>query len=88
MKPLRRVLKNTTLISCGGFNDTNVFGPIENGDFDAAVYGRWFISNPDLVERLRNGWELAPYKRDKFYSKTKEGYTDYPTYAKEQKPKI
>lgn len=52
---------------------------------DGIVYGRLFISNPDLAERLRNGWALAPFNSATFYTKDEEGYTSYPTYAEEQK---
>ncbi|HKW83373.1 MAG TPA: alkene reductase, partial [Burkholderiaceae bacterium] len=40
-----------------------------------------FISNPDLPERLRNGWPLAPYDRQTFYSQGPVGYTDYRAHA-------
>lgn len=43
--------------------------------------GRPFISNPDLVERLRNGWDLTPYDRSTFYIHTNLGYNTYPTYG-------
>jgi NADPH2 dehydrogenase len=43
------------------------------------VFGRYFISTPDLVFRLQKGIELAGYDRDTFYNPRKaEGYTDYP----------
>jgi len=42
------------------------------------VFGRWFISNPDLVFRLKNEVELIKYDRDTFYTPEKaQGYTDY-----------
>jgi NADPH2 dehydrogenase len=45
----------------------------------AAVFGRYFISTPDLVFRIQKGIELNKYDRDTFYmAKTKKGYTDYP----------
>ncbi|KAI9665659.1 MAG: Chanoclavine-I aldehyde reductase fgaOx3 [Bathelium mastoideum] len=44
----------------------------------AIVFGRYFVSNPDLPFRLRNGIELTPYHRDTFYKKKSEdGYIDY-----------
>jgi NADPH2 dehydrogenase len=44
-----------------------------------AVFGRYFISTPDLVFRLREGIELNPYDRDTFYNaKSPKGYTDQP----------
>lgn len=43
------------------------------------VFGRYFISNPDLVFRVREGLPLAPWDRSTFYLKESErGYTDYP----------
>lgn len=46
-------------------------------------FGRYFISNPDLLERLKNGYPLNKYNRDTFYSNGPLGYTDYPTYTAE-----
>lgn len=43
-------------------------------------YGRFFISNPDLVDRLEKGLPLTEYDRDTFYSHDAKGYTDYPNY--------
>lgn len=43
------------------------------------AFGRYFISTPDLVFRIKNGIELAPYDRDTFYNAGESrGYTDYP----------
>lgn len=43
------------------------------------VFGRYFISNPDLVYRVRKGLPLASWDRSTFYVKESErGYTDYP----------
>ncbi len=51
----------------------------------AIVFGRYFISNPDLVFRLEKGIEFQKYNRDTFYkAKSEEGYIDYP-YSEEWK---
>jgi 2,4-dienoyl-CoA reductase-like NADH-dependent reductase (Old Yellow Enzyme family) len=43
------------------------------------VFGRHFLSNPDLVFRIREGVELTPYDRKTFYiPESPVGYTDYP----------
>ncbi len=49
-------------------------------DFDVVVaFGRYFISNPDLVFRLREGIEFTKYDRSTFYTHKKaEGYIDFP----------
>lgn len=43
-------------------------------------YGRFFISNPDIVDRVEKGLPLNKYNRDTFYAMTANGYLDYPTY--------
>ena len=45
---------------------------------DAITFGRPFISNPDLVQRLAEGAELTPDDRATWYSPGPEGYVDYP----------
>ncbi|KAI0799157.1 NADH:flavin oxidoreductase/NADH oxidase [Xylaria sp. FL0064] len=49
-------------------------------DFDIVIaFGRYFISNPDLVFRIKEGIEFAAYDRSTFYTHKKaEGYTDIP----------
>jgi N-ethylmaleimide reductase len=56
---------------------------LASGLADGISFGRPFISNPDLVERLRVD---APFAQDNFktwYSAGPEGYTDYPTLTRE-----
>ena len=44
------------------------------------AYGRYFIANPDLVDRLKKGLPLNKYDRSTFYTMSAEGYTGYPTH--------
>jgi N-ethylmaleimide reductase len=46
---------------------------------DLVAFGRPFIANPDLVERLRAGAPLAKADKTTFYGGGANGYTDYPT---------
>ena len=46
---------------------------------DLICFGRPYIANPDLVERLRAGAPLAESERDTWYGGGSQGYTDYPT---------
>ena len=55
---------------------------LDGGLADLVVMGRPFISNPDLVERLRHGWPLAMAANDTVYGGGAAGYTDYPSYAR------
>ena len=59
---------------------------IEAGRCDAVAFGRPFISNPDLPDRIRQGAELAPNKDvpRSWYFPGEAGYTDYPTLAEER----
>ncbi|KAL0936454.1 NADPH dehydrogenase [Colletotrichum truncatum] len=44
----------------------------------AVAFGRYFISNPDLVFRVKNNLPLTPYDRSTFYlKKSNEGYNTY-----------
>jgi len=70
------------IIAAGGFNGDSANAIIAAGDADMVAFGRHFISNPDLPERLRNGWPLNDYDRPSFFGGTEVGYTDYPFYAK------
>jgi N-ethylmaleimide reductase len=51
---------------------------IDSGVADAIAFGRTFISNPDLPERLRTGAPLAQDNMKTWYSQGPEGYVDYP----------
>ena len=48
---------------------------------DLVAFGKDFISNPDLVRRLREGAPLNPFDQKTFYGGGAEGYTDYPALA-------
>ena len=75
----------TPFIVAGGYNNTNVWGVIESGAADAISIGRYYTSNPDLVERLRQGKPFTEYQRSRFYwvpfDEREKGYTDYPFLA-------
>jgi len=49
------------------------------GRADLIAFGRPFISNPDLVERLRRRAPLAEVDFQTVYAQGAKGYTDYPT---------
>ena len=50
-----------------------------SGAADAVAYGRPFIANPDLPERLKQDAPLNDPDPATFYGGGAEGYTDYPT---------
>jgi len=82
LEPLYPLYTSSPLLLAGGFNADSARKLVDEELKDrdvVVVFGRYFISTPDLVFRLENGIELAPYDRDSFYiPKSEKGYTDYP----------
>ncbi len=54
---------------------------IDENKADLIAFGKPFISNPDLVERLKTGAPLNEADRNTFYGGGAKGYTDYPVLA-------
>ena len=69
------------IIAAGGFDAQSADAIVAAGDADLVAFGRQFISNPDLPERLKRQLPLARYDRSTFYGGNQHGYTDYPAYA-------
>jgi len=70
------------VLIAGGFSRETAYKAVDEEYPDkniAVVFGRFFISNPDLVFKIKEGIEFTPYDREKFYNKKQElGYTDWP----------
>ncbi|OUL71205.1 alkene reductase [Paraburkholderia hospita] len=79
-KDMRR-LYNGTIIAAGGFTGESAGQIVADGHADLVAFGRMFISNPDLPERLRTGKPLTRYDRSTFYGGDARGYTDYAFHA-------
>lgn len=54
---------------------------LEAGLADLIAFGRPFIANPDLPNRLAHGWPLNAVDASSMYGGTEKGYIDYPAYA-------
>jgi len=76
---LRKIFKGK-IIAAGGFEPDSAEAIVEKGDADLVTFGRYFVSNPDLPERIKRGLPLNDYDRDTFYTFDAHGYTDYPFY--------
>jgi 2,4-dienoyl-CoA reductase-like NADH-dependent reductase (Old Yellow Enzyme family) len=60
---------------------------IRSGSCDAVSFGKLYISNPDLAERIIHGWEInKKWDLATFYGPThgSKGYIDYPFYEKKE----
>jgi N-ethylmaleimide reductase len=75
-----RPLFGGPVIAAGGFDAAGAEAIIAEGHADLVAFGRHFLANPDLPERLRRRLPLNPYDRTTFYYGGTKGYADYPTY--------
>jgi N-ethylmaleimide reductase len=74
----RAVFSGTLMGNCG-YTAEAAESAIASGNADLIAFGRPFLSNPDLVERFANGWELNPPAEMQVWSSpSAEGYTDFP----------
>ncbi|ODO09938.1 hypothetical protein I350_02161 [Cryptococcus amylolentus CBS 6273] len=88
LDPVRQAVlgksNGTKFIAAGGFTRDSAIEHAENYPNDLVTFGRYFISNPDLVERIRNNWPFRKYERPTFYTQTAEGYIDWEDYSPEK----
>lgn len=75
---LRRRFRNT-YIANNGYDLALASEHLAQDKADLFAFGRPFISNPDLVERLKTGAPLAPLNPETLYGGGAQGYTDYPS---------
>ena len=78
-----RPLFSGIIIGNESFTPETGIAKIRAGLCDAISFGRLYISNPDLAQRMLNGWELSPIgDMNTFYGYKNgaKGYTDYPFY--------
>lgn len=66
-----------TLLLNGGFDGASGEAAVAEGRADAIVYGKAFLANPDLVERLAAKAPLNPVDFATLYAPGPKGYTDY-----------
>ena len=69
------------LIVCGGYDGPRAATALDAGRADLVAFGRSFLANPDLPERLRVGASLNLPDPATFYGGGWQGYIDYPTLA-------
>ena len=77
---IRKAYTGTIIIS-GGYDAEKAERDLEAGKGELVAFGRPFISNPDLVERLKTGAALEVPDHTTFYTPGEKGYTDYKVLA-------
>jgi N-ethylmaleimide reductase len=75
--PARAAFKGA-IIGNMGYSPTEAAQAVSEGILAAVAFGHHYISNPDLVARVKVGFALVEPDGTTLYSQTERGYTDYP----------
>ena len=73
----RRTFKGA-YIANNGYDRQMAMDAVDTDQADAVAFGRLYIANPDLVQRLKANAPLNAANPKTFYAPGPEGYTDYP----------
>ncbi|TXF91504.1 alkene reductase [Neolewinella aurantiaca] len=76
-RKLRETFRGTFILS-GGYDAGRAEKDLTEDRGDLVAFGRPFIANPDLVERMEKDAPLNLPDPSTFYTPGAEGYTDYP----------
>jgi N-ethylmaleimide reductase len=74
---MRSAFKQALILS-GGYDLARAEHDVEAGLGDLVAFGKPFISNPKLVEKLKTGAALRDFVQATFYTPGEPGYLDYP----------
>jgi 2,4-dienoyl-CoA reductase-like NADH-dependent reductase (Old Yellow Enzyme family) len=74
---IRPHFRGLTMLN-GAFDGARARAALRAGEADLIAFGRPYIANPDLPERLRRGGPFNPPDPETFYGGGARGYTDYP----------
>lgn len=74
---VRSTFKGAYILS-GGYDAVRADSDLKAGKGDLVAFGKPFISNPNLVQRMQTGEPLAPVDFSTLYTPGPKGYTDYP----------
>lgn len=84
VSPHIRPLFKGPLILNGDYTRAEAIDAVASGRADGIAFGRPFIANPDLVERLAADLPLAESNMKTWYTRGAEGYSDYPRHGDQQ----
>jgi N-ethylmaleimide reductase len=74
---LRKAFRGTYVLS-GGYDLARAEADLAAGKGDLVAFGRPFLANPRLVDKLKTGTELLAADPSTFYTPGEKGYTDWP----------
>jgi N-ethylmaleimide reductase len=77
LRDVKPHFKGSVIVN-GGISPADASIMIAGGAVDAVAFGRLFIANPDLPERIRTGTGFNEFVYDTAYGGGARGYTDYP----------
>jgi 2,4-dienoyl-CoA reductase-like NADH-dependent reductase (Old Yellow Enzyme family) len=83
ISPAMRKVYSGKIILNSDYDGTSAEARMAEGIADGISFGRPYIANPDLAERIRIGAPLNEADKDTFYTQGTEGYTDYPVMAEQ-----
>lgn len=76
-----KVFDGPLVVNSDYFTRESAQAALDSGVADAVSFGRAYLANPDLIERLRRGAPLNEADSATWYSQGAEGYVDYPRLA-------
>ena len=82
-KTFRGAFKGTLITNCS-HTPESALEFIQNGWADLVTFGKLFLANPDLIARIKNGWDFNKWDFSTFYIGGEKGYIDYPLYQPEK----
>ncbi|RCI04936.1 hypothetical protein CU098_012824 [Rhizopus stolonifer] len=80
LEPFRKIWKGPFIASGGYSNALEAAVDYAEKNKTLISFGRAFVANPDLYNRLVNDWPLNAYDRPTFFVNDPKGYADYPFY--------
>ena len=80
VRAARDAFKGSLLVGMG-FTPEEAAQAVATGTAEGIVFGHHYVSNPDLVERVRRAAPLVEPNQQTLYTNGAEGYIDYPTLA-------
>lgn len=73
-----RPLYDGPVMTNGNYDRESALEIIDSGTADMVSFAKLFLANPDLPKRFKENAPLNTPNKNTFYTRGKEGYTDYP----------